>query len=255
MCIIMRWSQNCSAIWAERFQPSSLLCTYKLCDYYSPIPIIECTVFCTQFFTDDGSCIIAETLEFLFKFWFLQYLNMNHPSHSGFFAFIQNKYNRNPMKVAWQYVNISKQLARYQQHLAFNSRCKRYSLIPTYLCVHPLVPSAEGFCIANHYSRQSFNAKISLNDHTISRLRQGLHEQFVSLGELFSESEVNVLCSFQEKAHALETSKCKIHQKAKFDCLVSANSKRGKRNIDSRWVINMPNTPLSEPELEILKKG
>ena len=41
MCIIMRWSRNRSAIWAERFRTSSLLCTYKLCDYYSPIPILS----------------------------------------------------------------------------------------------------------------------------------------------------------------------------------------------------------------------
>ena len=31
----------------------------------------ECTVFCIQFFTDDGSCIVAETFEFLFKLYFL----------------------------------------------------------------------------------------------------------------------------------------------------------------------------------------
>ena len=41
MCIIMRWSRNHSATWAERFRTSSLLCTYKLCDYYSPITILS----------------------------------------------------------------------------------------------------------------------------------------------------------------------------------------------------------------------
>ena len=41
MCIIMRWSQNHSASWAERFRTSSLLCTHKLCDYYCPIPILS----------------------------------------------------------------------------------------------------------------------------------------------------------------------------------------------------------------------
>ena len=41
MCITMRWSQNRSTTWAERFRTSSLLCTYKLCDYYSPIPILS----------------------------------------------------------------------------------------------------------------------------------------------------------------------------------------------------------------------
>ena len=41
MCIIMRWSRNCSASWTERFRTSSLLCTYKLCDYFTPIPILS----------------------------------------------------------------------------------------------------------------------------------------------------------------------------------------------------------------------
>ena len=36
-----QWSRNLSASWAERFRTSSLLCTYKLCDYYSPIPILS----------------------------------------------------------------------------------------------------------------------------------------------------------------------------------------------------------------------
>ena len=36
MCIIMRWSRNFSANWAERFRTSSLLGTYKLCNYYTP---------------------------------------------------------------------------------------------------------------------------------------------------------------------------------------------------------------------------
>ena len=38
---IMRWSQNRSASWAERFWTSSLLCIYELYDYYSPIPILS----------------------------------------------------------------------------------------------------------------------------------------------------------------------------------------------------------------------
>ena len=41
MRIIMRWSRNLLASWAERFRTSSLLCTYKLCDYYNPIPILS----------------------------------------------------------------------------------------------------------------------------------------------------------------------------------------------------------------------
>ena len=45
VCIIMRWPRNRSASWAERFRTSSLLCTYTLCDYYSPIPILSLLLF------------------------------------------------------------------------------------------------------------------------------------------------------------------------------------------------------------------
>ena len=45
MCIIMRWSRNLSANWVERFWTSSLLCTYNLCDYYTPIPILSPLLF------------------------------------------------------------------------------------------------------------------------------------------------------------------------------------------------------------------
>ena len=38
---ITKYVRNRSASWAERFQTSSLLCTYKLCHYYSPIPILS----------------------------------------------------------------------------------------------------------------------------------------------------------------------------------------------------------------------
>ena len=41
MCIMMRWPQNLSASLAEKFWTSALLCTYKQCDHYSPIPILS----------------------------------------------------------------------------------------------------------------------------------------------------------------------------------------------------------------------
>ena len=39
----MRWSQNHSASWAERFQTSSFICTYKSCDYL--VPFHPCLLF------------------------------------------------------------------------------------------------------------------------------------------------------------------------------------------------------------------
>ena len=47
---IMRWSRNHSVSWAERFRTSSLLCTYKLCDYYSLIPILSPFLFTSSLY-------------------------------------------------------------------------------------------------------------------------------------------------------------------------------------------------------------
>ena len=74
MCIIMRWSRNHSASWAERFRTSLLLCTYKLCDYYSPIPILSPFLFTPSLYApilnlQDFSftclyCVIGSTLNY-----------------------------------------------------------------------------------------------------------------------------------------------------------------------------------------------
>ena len=72
MCIIMRWPRNRSASWAERFWTSSLLCTYKLCDCYSPIPILS-----PFLFTPIPICAHSQSARFFIylyiMFWCLQF--------------------------------------------------------------------------------------------------------------------------------------------------------------------------------------
>ena len=67
-------------------------------------------------------------------------MTMDPPSHTGPFAFIRDKYDRDTLLASRRFVNTSKRMARQRQHLAFNSRCKRYSLIPIYLRVRPQFP-------------------------------------------------------------------------------------------------------------------
>ena len=57
---------------------------------------------------------------------------MSTPSHSGFYKFIKETYGKNTLVLVRRIIGVSKHVARQQQHLAFNSRCKRYSIIPMY---------------------------------------------------------------------------------------------------------------------------
>ena len=67
----MRWSRNHSASWAERFRTSSLLCTYKLCDYYSPIPILSLFLFTPSLYAP-----ILNLQDFSFTFSIRNYMDI-----------------------------------------------------------------------------------------------------------------------------------------------------------------------------------
>ena len=54
----------------------------------------------------------------------------------------------------------------------------------------------------------------------------------------------------------METTKCKMRQKSKFDRLLSkACSSTCTSDICNRWVVNLSSNPLTEFETEVLKKG
>ena len=125
------------------------------------------------------------------------------------------------MLAARKYVNTSRRLARQRQHLIFNCRCKRWSLIRTYLRVRPLVPSRDGRRLAIRYSLQSLAARIGLHHRSIFRLERKLESQRIILASLLFEEDAKSLASLKDRALAMETAKCKLRQKSKFIRLLS----------------------------------
>ena len=67
------------------------------------------------------------------------------------------------------------------------------------------------------------------------------------------KEDLHSLTAFQEEAFATETSKCKYHQKAKFNGLTSDSFNRRSNTTEEWWVINMSMIPLSDSEMEVLK--
>jgi len=55
---------------------------------------------------------------------------MDPPSHTGLFAFIREQYDEDTLRSTRRLVNTSKRLVGHYQHLVFNNKCRRYSLIP-----------------------------------------------------------------------------------------------------------------------------
>ena len=179
------------------------------------------------------------------------------PSHTGLFAFIREKYGSDILLSSRRFISTSKRLARYRQHLAFNYRCKRYSVIPIYLRVRPLVRSSEGKQLAEKFSRQSLSAQIALNHRTIARLKQWLEEQRRRLSSQLSEATMESLTVLKDAAYNATTERCKARQKSKFDCLlVRRNACAQTKQVSrERWVVNLSKTPLEDAEIGVLSKG
>ena len=73
------------------------------------------------------------------------------------------------MKHCQMYVNTLSKIQRHLQHVAFNTGCRRYSLVPRSLRVKPLVDTEGGQRIARKASTQFLSARIDNNYQSIRR--------------------------------------------------------------------------------------
>ena len=140
-------------------------------------------------------------------------MNMSIPSHTGFFAFIREKYGREMLALVCAFVATAKRLATQRQHLAFNSRCKRYQLIPRCLQVKPLVQSHEGKWIAECASCQFLCVQIEHNHPVARRLELDLHFRHQVLTEKLRRDKLAVLVLLSAEVQNNEQEKCKPRHK------------------------------------------
>ena len=129
-------------------------------------------------------------------------MNMFIPSHTVFFAFIREKYGREMLALVWKV-----------SHLAFNSRCKRYQLIPRCLQVKPLVQSHEGKRIAECASCQFLCAQIKHNHPVARRLELDLCFRRQVLTETLRRDKLAVLVLLSAEVQNNEQEKCKPRHK------------------------------------------
>ena len=183
---------------------------------------------------------------------------MSLPSHSGFYKFVKEKYDKSTLLFVRRSLNTSKRIARQCQHLAFNSRSKRYSLIPFYLRTRPLLSTQQGKSLAYRFSRQSLLEQIAHNHRVINRLSRELVSQECHLSEVLSNQDFDTFLEVRRLVQSSESLSCKTRQKRKFDNLIAKSqlgkSTSGPSSTLDRWVVNLSDTTLDH-ETELLRKS
>ena len=159
------------------------------------------------------------------------------------------------MKLCRNYVTTARRIARQKQHIAFNSRCRRYQLTPRSLRVKPLVDTAEGRQIAQRASAQFLAARINENYRTLRKLQHDMRLQGGQLSQELQAQDVTSLETLREFSQEKEKLKAKHRQKSKFDTLLGRRTSRNPPTPPSRWVVNLSSTELTEPQKSVLAKG
>ena len=152
---------------------------------------------------------------------------MSLPSHKGLFKIIRENYGELVMISCRRYINIGMKIIKQKEHIiAFNSRCKRYKVIPKSLHVKALVNTEHGKRIASNTSRQFLTARIEGCYRLVRGFELELFFQERNLSYTLSPDDFQALKSLRLSAQNDTKDKTKSRQKTKFDKLFS----NGKEN-------------------------
>lgn len=164
------------------------------------------------------------------------------------------------MKHCRRYVNTSLKIARQHQHIAFNTRCRRYGIIPRSLRVKPLVDTDGGRRIAARTSSQFLSARIDECYRTLRKLKRERLLQKEELTHAVRPQDLEALESHRRIATDNEKNKAKERQKRKFDTLnlehgCARRHDRQRMTSSDRLVVNLSSKSLSDAQKRVLAKG
>ena len=175
------------------------------------------------------------------------------PSHAGLYSNISESYNSSMLTATRRYVATAKKLARWEQHLTFNHRCKQYNIIPKSLKVRPLVDNQKGRQTACQASRQFLAARISKTASTISHLKHDMFFQKRQLEHALHPSHFEALEHLSNNTRVRESEIRKSNQKKKFDRLRATSNIIGRpKPVSDRWIVNRFSGALTDAEKSVL---
>ena len=159
------------------------------------------------------------------------------------------------MKFTRRYVNTAMKMARQKEHIAFNTRCRRYHLVPKSLCIKPPVDTYEGKRIAQRAGFQFLNARINDNYRRFKVFSHDLFFQKRQLQHSLRPCHFTALESLVTNAVKRERSNTKQRQKKKFDSLLNRSRPISQKAHVQKWVINLSSKTLTDHQISVLSKG
>ena len=176
------------------------------------------------------------------------------PKHSDLLLIIKKLYGVEVLQAARRYILTAKKIACLGQHLAFNWRCQRYHVLPGYLHLKFLVPSAEGYKIAHSTGFKYLSARVRLDRQKLRALRHDHYFQLWELRHILSPSHLTSLQKYCDMTKNKTTNSWKERHKKKFDKLLKIQEDNKHLDFD-RWVINRSSKKLNTPQKSLLSKG
>ena len=176
---------------------------------------------------------------------------------------LRNTYGKPVADLATSYSKCLEKLSAFKNHVVFNARCKKADVVPPSLIIRPPINTARGMKIADRASHQFLSERLRLANYRVTRLEDERKWTEIGLRRVLSERDMENLEELSRKQAESVFQTVKERHKSKFDRLLRDKNKRERKqerigslgSQKDRWVINLSQHTLTEPERSVLEKG
>ena len=177
------------------------------------------------------------------------------PSEMSVKSILRSSYGPAVTTVTTAYQRCLEKLARHRNHVVFNARCKRERIIPESLKIRPPVDTVQGRKIAERAGHQFVNERLRLANYRVRHLEEERKWREIGLRRRLSEEDATRVLEMSQVNTEIVFKKTREHQKQKLERLLRREVDDQKTVRNSRWVVNLSNHTLTDPEQDALQKG
>ncbi|XP_060756880.1 uncharacterized protein LOC132867932 [Neoarius graeffei] len=192
--------------------------------------------------------------------WMIENLHRHVSTHFGM----------RTLRLVREYEKCSRKLADYRNHLRFNLRCRQSNIIPTSLRLFSTVKGHRAEIILQKAQKRLLKERVRQVHFTIDALQNKTKLRFEELTALLPSEVLERVSDLTEKAQLSQHTKGKERQMHKFQKLLSKTTSSGKTegltwrrksdqatqpDIEEKWVKNLSDRVLTQPERDVLSKG
>ena len=187
---------------------------------------------------------------------------MNENLHS----MIAQHFGKVTLRVVRDYEKTARKIADYRNHLRFNLRCRQHRIIPKSLLLRSTVKGHRANSIMERAQYHLLNERVRQVHFTIGGLKNKGHGLVQQLTQLLPPEILDRVKTFVDVAQLAQHHKSKERQQLKFVTLQRRTHNHIGEKEDNRantsttttqdkWVKNLSDKDLTEPEKDVLAKG